>query len=146
MTEPMMTTTTHSTNQRRVLVADDDKVLLYYVTGILERAGYTPVVACDGREAFRIMRSDSNFLAAIFDADMPHLVGSDLVKYMRTEKRLMRIPVMIMSAGQCELAKSQEMSAGASIFLPKPFTAEQLHLMLKVLEHNNRPAPKRAAA
>ena len=131
---------------RRILVADDNPVLLHLVTGILEREGYSVVVAHDGREAFRILRTDCDFLAAIFDAEMPHLLGADLVKFMRTEKRLMRIPVMIMSAGQGGLLKSREMSEGASIFLPKPFTSEQLRLMLKALESNRRATTGHSAA
>jgi CheY-like chemotaxis protein len=135
-----------SPTTRRVLVADDNPALLQLVIAILERGGYSVVVARDGREAFRILRSDCDFVAAIFDADMPHLVGSDLANYMRTEKRLMRIPVMIMALGQGSLQKSREQSSGASIFLPKPFTADQLRLMLKVLERNRLAAPKRSAA
>ncbi len=131
---------------RRVLVADDSPALLQLVTVTLERGGYSVVAARDGREAFRILRSDCDFVAAIFDADMPHLVGSDLANYMRTEKRLIRIPVMIMSSGQGSLQKFREESSGASIFLPKPFTAEQLRLMINVLEGNRRASPKLSAA
>jgi CheY-like chemotaxis protein len=130
----------------RVLVADDSPPLLQLVTGILERGGYSVVVARDGREAFRIMRSDCDFVAAIFGADMLHLAGSDLANFMQTEKRLMHIPVMITSSGQGSLQKSLKQSSGASIFLPKPFTADQLRLMLKVLEGNRRPSRKLSAA
>ncbi len=100
---------------RRVLVADDNPTLLQLVTEILERGGYSVIEARDGREAFRILRSDCDFVAAIFDADMPHLAGSYLANHMRTEKRLMRIPVMIMSSGQGSLQKSREQSSGAAI-------------------------------
>jgi DNA-binding response OmpR family regulator len=133
-------------NTRRILIGDGDQALLDYATGILECSGYSVTVARDGREAVRVLRTDCDFIAAIFDAEMPHLPGSDLVKYMRTEKRLMRIPVMIMSAVQGGLLRSREMSAGASIFLPKPFTPDQLRLMLKVLECNRPATPRRAAA
>ena len=134
------------TTARRVLIADDNPALLQRVTEILERAGYSVVAVGGGREAFRILRTDCDFLAAVVDADMPHLPGSDLVKYMRTEKRLMRIPVMIISDGSGALLQSRELSAGASIFLPKPFTSAQLRLMVKVLECNRRDAPSRSAA
>jgi CheY-like chemotaxis protein len=142
----MITADFPSLRTRRVLVADDNPALLQFVTGILERGGYSAVEARDGREAFRILRSDCDFVAAIFDADMPHLAGDDLANYMRTEKRLMRIPVMIMSSGQGSLQKSREQSSSASIFLPKPFTADQLRLMLKVLECKRQVAPNRSAA
>ena len=132
--------------KRRVLVADNSPTLLHLVTGILEREGYSAIIACDGREAFRILRSDCDFVAAIFATGMPHLTGSDLVNYMRTEKRLMRIPVMFMASAQDSLRRSQDLSSGAAILLPKPFTADQLRLMLGVLECNRWSAPRRSAA
>lgn len=142
----MTTATSRDTPPRRVLVADGDPALLDHMTGILGRAGYATVPVTDGREAFRILRSDCDFVAAIFDAEMPHITGSDLANHMRTERRLMRIPVMIMSSAQATLQGTRDSSSGAAIFLPKPFTAEQLRLMLKVLECNRRAAPKRLAA
>ena len=57
----------------RVLVADDDPIIRRLITSILKQDGYTPVVATDGREAYRILQSDANFKAAIFDMVMPYL-------------------------------------------------------------------------
>ena len=134
----MTTSVPRHPSGRRVLVADDDPALLHLVAGMLEHAGYSAVVAHDGREAFRILRSDSDFAAAILDAEMPYLTGLDLVEHMGTEKRLMRIPVVIMSGGRGFLLTSRALMSGASVFLPKPFTAGQLRNMLKVLECSRR--------
>jgi CheY-like chemotaxis protein len=142
----MTTATYRDTPPRRVLVADDDPALLDLMTGILGRAGYATVTATDGREAFRILRSDCDFVAAIFDADISHLTGSDLINYMLTERRLMRIPVMLMSSGKGPLLKTHALTPGPSVFLPKPFTSDQLRIMLMMLEGNRRAAPKLRAA
>src|SRR5947209_9827259 len=82
----------------RILVADDDPVIRLLVTAIIEKEGYTPVVVEDGREAYRVLQSDSDFKAAIFDMMMPHLEGVEIIRHMRTEKRLMRIPVMLITS------------------------------------------------
>ncbi len=58
------------------------------------------VAASDGREAFKILQKDSDFKAAIFDMMMPHIEGIDIIRHMRTEKRFMRIPVMIITSEQ----------------------------------------------
>jgi DNA-binding response OmpR family regulator len=142
----MTTATYRDTPPRRVLVADDDPALLHLVTGSLERAGYATVTATDGRDAFRILRSDCDFVAAIFDADIPHLTWSDLVNYMRTERRLMRIPVMLMSSGKGPLLKTHALTPGPSVILPKPFTSDQLCIMLRMVEGNRRATPKLYAA
>ena len=118
---------------RRILVADDDPAILRLVTAIVEKEGFTVVPARDGREAYKILQADSDFVAGIFDGVMPHIQGPELVRYMKTEKRLMKIPVMMMTAEQNPKLSSDSFSAGAVVFLPKPFTTAQLQIMLRML-------------
>ena len=120
-------------NLKRILVADDDPAILRLVTAIVEKEGYTVVPARDGREAFKILQKEADFIAGIFDVMMPHIQGPELVRFMRTEKRLMRIPVMMMTAEQNPKISSESFSAGAVVFLPKPFTTTQLQIMLRML-------------
>jgi CheY-like chemotaxis protein len=125
--------TQQSESSRRILVADDDPAILRLVTAIVEKEGYTVVPARDGREAYKLLQSDSDFVAGIFDVVMPHIQGPELVRYMKTEKRLMKIPVMMMTAEQNPKLSSDSFSAGAVVFLPKPFTTAQLQIMLRML-------------
>lgn len=120
-------------SQNRILIADDDPAILRLVKTIVEKAGYEVITARDGREAYKILESDADFTAAIFDVVMPHIQGPELVRYMQTEKRLMRIPVMMMTAEQNPKLSSDSFAAGAVVFLPKPFTTAQLQVMLKML-------------
>jgi DNA-binding response OmpR family regulator len=119
--------------KRRILVADDDPAILRLVAAILEKENFGVVSARDGREAYKILQSDQDFTAAILDVVMPHISGPELVRFMKTEKRLMRIPVMMMTAEQDPKLSSDSFAAGAVVFLPKPFTTAQLHIMLQML-------------
>lgn len=127
-----MSTQNPQTSQR-ILVADDDPAILRLVTAIVEKEGYEVVPARDGREAYKILQADASFIAGIFDVVMPHIQGPELVRYMRTEKRLMKIPVMMMTAEQNPKLSSDSFAAGAVVFLPKPFTTAQLQIMLRML-------------
>ena len=118
---------------RRILVADDDPVMRRVVKRVLIDHGYIVVVANDGREAYRMLQSDADFRAAIFDLKMPHLEGMDIIRYMRTEKRLMRIPVILMTAEQSLSVMSESFKAGATAFLRKPFTTENVQTVLRLL-------------
>ena len=120
-------------NPRRILVADDDPAILRLVTTIMQKEGYEVLTARDGREAYKILQEDANFIAAIFDVVMPHIQGPELVRYMMTENRLRRIPVMMMTAEQNPKLPSDSFAAGAVVFLPKPFTTTQLQMMLRML-------------
>jgi CheY-like chemotaxis protein len=129
---------------QRVLVADDDPVIRHLVTAIVKKQGYTVVAVNDGREAYRILERDADFRAAIFDMMMPHLEGIEIIRYMRTEKRLMRIPVMMITSEQSLKLMTDSFAAGATVFLPKPFTTEQLQTMLHMLFSKKAPEPASA--
>ena len=118
---------------RRMLVADDDPAILRLIATILEKDDYIVVAVRDGREAYKILQTDANFTAAILDVVMPHISGPELVRYMKSEERLKRIPAMMMTAEQDPKLSSDSFSAGAVVFLPKPFTTAQLQIMLQML-------------
>ena len=124
---------TNQTENRRMLVADDDPAILRLIATILEKENYTVVTARDGREAYKILQSDPDFTAAILDVVMPHISGPELVRFMKNEERLRKIPVMMMTAEQDPKLSSDSFSAGAMVFLPKPFTTGQLQIMLQML-------------
>ena len=126
-------TLTNHTEKRRMLVADDDPAILRLIATILEKENYSVVMARDGREAYKILQGDPNFTAAILDVVMPHISGPELVRYMKSEDRLQRIPVMMMTAEQDPKLSSDSFTAGACVFLPKPFTTAQLQIMLQML-------------
>lgn len=117
----------------RILIADDDPVIRHLVTSIVTKLGYTPVALHDGRAAFSLLKADADFKAAILDMSMPFLEGLDLIRYMRTEKRLMRIPVVLITAEQSIKLMADSFTAGATAFLPKPFTPDQLQNLLRML-------------
>jgi CheY-like chemotaxis protein len=125
--------TSDNNSKGRVLVADDDPAILRLVTAILEKEGFAVVGARDGREAYKALQDNANFTAAVFDVVMPNISGPELVRFMRTEKRFNKIPVMMMTAEQDPKLSSDSFAAGAVVFLPKPFTTTQLQTMLRML-------------
>lgn len=122
-----------SQNTNRVLIADDDHVILDIVQTLVESEGYEAVTAQNGREAYRILHKDADFRVLIFDMLMPHLEGSDLLHQMQTEKRLSRIPVIIMSASDDLKMLSKGIGTGAVAFVPKPFTPDQMRNVLRLI-------------
>lgn len=120
----------------RVLVVEDDVVIAAIVKDVIEELGYTVIKAGDGREAYQILAKDANFVAGIFDVEMPYIKGTDLVKHMRTEKRLAAIPVMIVTSEQSVQVQLDSFAGGASIFIPKPFTRQSLKAMFEMMVQN----------
>lgn len=116
----------------RVLVADNDPITGRLLLSIGDKEGYHVVTVKDGREAYRRLKADGDFSAVVFDMSLPHLGGVEIVRYMKTEKRLMEIPIVIL-AGEGNLKLVSEcFAAGAVASLPKPFTTEQLRRTLRM--------------
>jgi CheY-like chemotaxis protein len=126
------------TSGQQILVADDDPAILRLVKAVVETEGFTVITARDGKEAYKILQSGEPFAAAIFDVVMPFIQGTELVRYMQSEKRLMKIPVIMMTAEQNPRLSSDSFAAGAVAFLPKPFTNSQLKMMLKMFIQKGR--------
>jgi CheY-like chemotaxis protein len=124
--------------RRRVLVADDDALTLRMVSAIVETEGYQAVAVADGQQAFRVLQQDAAFSAVVLDMRMPHLHGLDLIVYMKADERLRRIPIGMISAEQDPKVWDDSVTAGASVFLPKPFTPPQVQMMLRMLTNKSR--------
>ena len=119
--------------KRSVLVADDDPAILRLIKTILEKEGLTVVTARDGKEAYKALQDHQDVIAAVLDVVMPNIDGPELARYMKSEKRFMHIPVMMMTAEQDPKLSRDSFAAGAIVFLPKPFKHAQLQTMLRML-------------
>jgi CheY-like chemotaxis protein len=118
---------------KRVLIADDDPLIRCLLSAAVTSEGYTPVIVEDGRAAYKILQLDADFTAALLDMSMPGLNGIDIIRHMSTEKRLQRIPVMLITAEQDLKVMSESFAAGAVAFLNKPLTTEKLRTALGML-------------
>lgn len=123
--------------KERILIADDDPAILHLIRTIVEKEGYVPVVARDGKEAYHFLKNDAPFATVILDIVMPFIEGTELIKAMMQEKKLMNIPIIIMTAEQNPRLPAEGMRSGAIVFLHKPFTASQLKAMLNMCVNRN---------
>lgn len=115
----------------KVLVADDDPSVLRLVTAIVEAEGLVPIAAADGKDAYRLLRASPGLAGAIIDIRMPYIKGSDLVKFMQSDKRFRTVPVIVMTGDATAQRHGNSLSQGALAVLPKPFTNSQVRTLLR---------------
>ena len=117
-----------------ILIVEDDFITARIISDIAEKEGLKPIVINDGQEAYRVLSLEANFVVAFLDIELPKIKGTDLLKYMRSEKRLLYIPVVIMTASS-EYIKLQIESyeSGATFFISKPFERPMVESLLKTL-------------
>jgi DNA-binding response OmpR family regulator len=122
------------TAPNRVLIADDNPEILKQIKRTLEQEHMKVVTVSDGREAQELLDRDADFIAAIVDIKIPSITGPELVRHMRAEERLRKIPVMMINVEEDDpRVLINSMDAGAMVSLPKPFDLNQMKKMLRFL-------------
>lgn len=81
-----------------VLIVDDDVVIRRLLRHMLERHGYTVLVAVNGEEALELLQGDERVDVAIVDRSMPVLDGLGLVRALRASERYAALPVIMLTA------------------------------------------------
>ncbi|MCK6512322.1 ATP-binding protein [Myxococcota bacterium] len=99
-----------------VLVVDDDPAMLDLMTRILTREGFGVALARDGETALE-MASALRPQVITLDVILPGLDGWSVLKRLKQDKALARIPVLILSMLD---NKSQGFAWGASGYMTKP--------------------------
>jgi len=117
--------------KRTVLVADNDPATVSVLSTLATRDSFELLAVSDGAEAYRLLKSNADFEAAIINMSIPNIKGLDIVRYMKTENRLKRIPVIIVTENDGLERIIESFSAGAVALFPKPFDREQLWRMVR---------------
>jgi CheY-like chemotaxis protein len=107
-----------------VLVVDDNRNVRQTLPYVLEEDGYSVEIAANGEEAFKIA-CDRPIDLVLTDISMPDVDGVELIRLMRRDPFLSRVPIIGMTAyGGQRCAEARE--AGASACLEKPLRHEEL--------------------
>jgi two-component system response regulator AtoC len=110
------------------LVVDDDVLMREFIVETLRRNQIEVTQAGNGLEAKRIL-DEREFDIAFVDLKMPGMDGMQLLRHVRESNSGM-MTVMVTAFGTVEQAV-EAMKIGASDFLMKPFSPEQVELILK---------------
>lgn len=109
----------------KILVVDDSAVDRMAMIGPLQKHGYSVVVAADGKQALEQLERERPDLM-LLDVIMPGVNGFQLCRDLRRDPRYARLPIVLVTSKNQPADRHWGMKQGASDYLPKPFTAEQL--------------------
>jgi DNA-binding response OmpR family regulator len=123
----------------RVLIVDDDADIRGLLHQLLERAGYEPVEAANGREALRTLYATSPDLV-LLDVSMPEMDGWQTLERIRD---LSDVPVVMLTARTAELERVRGLKAGADDYVAKPFGRQELLARVEALLRRAGPREER---
>jgi two-component system chemotaxis response regulator CheY len=109
-----------------ILVVDDYRTMIRIVRNLLQQLGFENVDdAGDGASALAKL-GEKSYGLVISDWMMEPMSGIDLLRQMRADPRLQRLPFIMITAENRKDRVALAAQAGADGYLVKPFNAEAL--------------------
>ena len=107
----------------KFLVVDDYSTMRRIIKNLLHDLGYANVTeADDGNTALPLLQNGS-FDFLITDWNMPGMAGLDLLKAVRADPKLAKMPVLMLTAEAKREQIIEAAQAGVNGYVIKPFTA-----------------------
>jgi CheY-like chemotaxis protein len=117
----------------RVLIADDDPAICTLIETVLKKGPYEIVIRNDAESALVALGREAPFDIVICDFMLPGISGIDLIERLRADSRTEHVPILMISGHTNYAMDGRAKTAGANIFLNKPFTISQLRTAVNSL-------------
>jgi two-component system, cell cycle response regulator len=117
----------------RVLFVDDSRLMRYAGSRFLHDHCEV-VLAEDGRQAWNRLNRDDRISLVFTDLMMPVMDGHELIRRIRSSPRsgIQRLPILVVTSQEESSARELAISEGATDFIPKPFSPDDLRHALEL--------------
>ncbi|WP_240704752.1 response regulator transcription factor [Croceicoccus sediminis] len=120
-----------------ILVADDDEILAEMVRHRLATVGHEVMVVEDGEEALRCVAQRLPD-AILLDWMMPIRSGMETLVELKSHPQRCHVPVVMMTSRRSQTDVLAALRAGATDYMTKPFSPEDLALRIEGLLERKR--------
>jgi chemosensory pili system protein ChpA (sensor histidine kinase/response regulator) len=108
-----------------VMVVDDSLTVRKITSRLLMREGYQVILAKDGVDALeQLIEATPDVILS--DIEMPRMDGFDLVRNIRADARLNRLPVVMITSRTADKHRNYALEIGANHYLGKPYDEAEL--------------------
>ncbi|MBE2224355.1 MAG: response regulator transcription factor [Anaerolineae bacterium] len=112
-----------------ILLVDDDQMITSPLANRLKEAGYTVLVANNGRSGLDMALSQRPDVV-VLDVMMPDMDGWEVCKSLRRQSP---VPILMLTARGDEVDRILGLELGADDYLTKPFSTRELIARLRAL-------------
>ena len=110
----------------KILVVDDMSTMRRIVKNILKQLGFNNLEEAEnGQEALTKLKADT-YGFVVSDWNMPVMMGIDMLRAIRADETLKKIPVLMVTAEAQKENLMEAVQDGVSNYVVKPFTAETM--------------------
>ncbi len=124
------TSVTAATPIFKVLVVDDSLTVRRISQRLLERAGYSVLLARDGLHAIEILQTEQVSII-LLDIEMPRMDGFEFLHYLRQDAKTSALPVVMITSRTADKHRAHAKELGATAYLGKPFNETELLTLIK---------------
>ena len=117
---------------KQILIVEDKPTSRELLRTVLEQQGYEVVEAEDGDQALLRIREHVPDLV-LMDLQMPAKNGYDVMRELRTDSRLDKLPVIAVTANAMPEDRDKVMAAGFTGYIAKPVALARLREEVKRL-------------
>jgi two-component system chemotaxis response regulator CheY len=108
-----------------ILTVDDSPSIRQMIKVVLAPLGHTVIEAGDGAQGLEKAKASKPSLV-ITDLNMPVMNGLEFIKALRASPAFTGLPIVFLTTESNDAVKQQAKQAGATGWITKPFTQEQL--------------------
>ena len=130
----MMTVMTRR-RPKTVLIIEDEIDIQNFICRVLELEGYRVLRANDGQAGLEIIKENKVALV-LLDLRLPGPDGWSILRQMKADPRLARIPVVVLTAIAETIQRRKTLRMGASRYLVTPLSAHRLVWTCASLRHH----------
>ncbi len=109
----------------QILIVDDCDDARGLLSLYVEKAGHTPIPASNGNDALEII-SRQDIALVLMDLTMPEMGGFELLRKMRAKKRLIELPILMVTSISETAGFVRALHLGANDYVTKPVNMKVL--------------------
>ena len=118
---------------KSILLVDDSSTVLLSTSSILAKAGYEVAKASSGEDGLSQLKGALRPNLIITDLNMPGMNGIEFIKQVRQQPNHKFVPILFLTTESQQAKRAEAKAAGASGWLVKPVTADELVSTIKLV-------------
>ena len=116
-----------------LMLVDDSATILLSISSILGKAGYSVEKAANAEDALKKFNAGVKINLLITDLNMPGMNGIELIREVRKLADYKFVPILFLTTESQQSKKLEAKAAGASGWIVKPATADELLNTIKLV-------------
>lgn len=118
---------------KTIMLVDDSATILLSISNILSKSGYAVEKAANADDGLTKFKANVKVDLLITDLNMPGMNGIDFIKEVRKLPGYKFMPILFLTTESQQSKRVEAKAAGASGWLVKPATADELLNTIKLV-------------